>query len=155
MFVDINNTLQQFLKHKTTAYPVAVCSNGSLKSTSKSALLSLIEGYGLYQTNGSCDVYVIDGPALLQTVKPKGNINTFDEYLYEVVVPYIFNKASRYKRIDIVLNVYRKPSIKAVMRERQESGCHVDVTPQTCLSINWSECFRNDDKKKLRYNIWF
>ena len=80
-------------------------------------------------------------------VKPKGNI------ISEVVVVYIINKASRYKRIDIVFNVYRKPSIKAVMRERPGSGCHVDATPQTCLLTNWSEFLRNDNNKTALYHL--
>ena len=73
-----HDTLQQFFKLETAAYLVALCSNGSLRSTSKSALFTIIEGYGLRRSNVLCDVYVIDGPALSKMVKLKGNSNTLD-----------------------------------------------------------------------------
>ena len=135
-YVREHDALQQFLKHETTAYPAVLCSNGSLRSTSKSALLPILEGNELSQSNVSCDVNVINGPVLPQMVERKGNINTFDEYLSEVVVPCIFNEAPRCKRIDIVFNVYRKPSIKAVRRERRRSGHHVDVTSTFAFQLS-------------------
>jgi len=141
-------TLRQFFKHETTTWPVSLSSNGSLRSTTKSALLPVLKNYGVSQRPAPpCDVYIIDGPALLQMLKPRGDVNTFDQYIAEVVIPYITRKAAVYKRVDIVFDVYRPTSIKAFVRKRRGSGYPVDVTRHTRLPPNWSEFLRNDGNK--------
>ena len=105
--------------------------NGSLRSTPKSALLPILESFALTQhTSRTCDVYVIDGLALLPMLKPKGNVctfRTFQEHIFENIVPYVTNKAAIYKRVDISCWMYIS---KVVSKVQLEKGEDVEVVWQ-------------------------
>ena len=122
-YVHGKDALRMFFKHETSAYPFALFSNGNLRSTAKSALLPILESYGFSQSSApTCDVYVIDGPVLLQMLKPRGSVTTFEEYISKTTIPFVINKAAIYKRVDIVFDVYLRNSIKASIRSKQGSG---------------------------------
>jgi len=53
------------------------------------------------------DTYIIDSSAIIQMLKPK-----VEEYISTIVIPYVLTKASKYKRVDVVFDVYLKRNIK-------------------------------------------
>ena len=143
-----------FFKHETSAYPFALSSNGNLRTTAKSALLPILESYGFSQSFApTCDVYVINGPVLLQMLKPSGSVTTFEEYISKTIIPFVINKAAIYKRVDIVFDVCLRNSIKASIRSKRGSGQQVAVTTSTQIPQNWSEFLRNDKNKTALFAL--
>ena len=154
-YVRGKDALRMFFKHETSAYPFALSSNGNLRTTAKSALLPILESYGFSQSSApTCDVYVIDGPVLLQMLKPRGSVTTFEEYISKTIIPFVINKAAIYKRVDIVFDVYLRNSIKAsIRRSKRGSGQQVAVTTSTQILQNWSEFLRNDKNKTALFAL--
>lgn len=65
------DTLKLFFKHETAIPPVSLSYDGGVRSTTKSALLPMIEKYGSSLNHPpACDVYVIDGSALIHMLRP-------------------------------------------------------------------------------------
>ena len=79
-------TLKLFFKHETESYPASLSCNGCIRSTTKSALLPILEKFGssVHQPPVT-DTYVIDGSALIQMLRAEGNITTFEEYISRIV----------------------------------------------------------------------
>jgi len=105
--------LKTFFKHETDSLPFSLCCNGSIRSTAKSAFLPILESFGETALNSppACELYVIDGSALIQILRPSRHGQTFGEYVSEVVVSYVKGKASKHQRVDIVFDDYFKNSI--------------------------------------------
>ena len=101
------------------------------------------------------DTYVIDGSALIQMLKPEGNITTFEKYISNIVTPYVSRKATFYKRIDIVFDVYLEKSIKGSTRDKRGFGYRVEVTKQAFLpsQCGWSKFLRNGENKSTLFQM--
>ena len=74
----------------------------------------------------------MDGSALIQMLKPEGNITTFEEYISNIVTQYVL-KATFYKGIDIVFDVYLEKSIRGSTKEKRGIGYRVEVSKQAFL----------------------
>ena len=148
--------LKLFFKHETESYPASLSCNVCLRSTTKSALLPIVEKHGppIYQPPVA-DTYVIDGSALIQMLKPEGNITTFEEYISNIVTPYVLRKATFYKRIDIVFDVYLEKSIKGSTRDKRGIGYRVEVSKQAFLpsQCGWSKFLRNGENKSTLFQM--
>ena len=149
--------LKLFFKHETESYPASLSFNGCMRSTTKSALLPVLEKHGppIYQPPVA-DTYVIDGSALIQMLKPDGNITTFEEYISNIVTPYALRKATFYKRIDIVFDVYLEKSIKgSTRRDKRGIGYRVEVSKQAFLpsQYSWSKFLRNGENKSILFQM--
>ena len=82
------------------------------------------------------DAKVLDGAAVIQMLSPK-LAKTFQDYVDQIVLPYILRQFETASRIDLVLNVYSPESLKASARERRGRGCRRRVLPSAQLPGNW------------------
>jgi len=149
-------TLKLFFKHETEPYPSSLSCNGCIRSTTKSALLPILEKFGpsVLQLPAT-DTYIIDGSALIQMLRPEGDIATFEEYISKIVTPYVLRKAPFYKRVDIVFDVYLKNSIKGSTREKRGIGYRVEVSNQAFLpsQCSWSNFLRKGENKSTLFRM--
>ena len=148
--------LKLFFKHETEWYPASLSCNGCIRWTTKSALLPVVEKHvpPIYQPPVA-DTYVIDGSALIQMLKPEGNITTFEEYISNIVTPYALRKATFYKLIDIVFDVYLQKSIKGSTSDKRGIGYRVKVSKQAFLpsQYSWSKFLRNGENKSILFQM--
>ena len=85
---------------------------------SKSQLVSILEDYVANAENvPEASVIVLDGSALINSLLPRIS-KTFDEYAELEVVPKVQAYSSKYKRTDIVFDVYKEKSLKAETRSK-------------------------------------
>ena len=122
-YIRRTEALKLFFKHETESHHASLLCNDCIRSTTKSALLFILEKHGppIYQPPVA-DTYVIDGSALIQMLKPERNITIFEEYISNIVTPNVLRKATFYKRIDIVFDVYLEKSIKGSTRDKRRIG---------------------------------
>ena len=148
--------MKLFFKHETESYPASLSCNSCIRSTTKSALLPVLEKHGppIYQPPVA-DTYVIDGSALIQMLKPEEYITTFEEYILNIVTPYVLTKATFYKRIDIVFDVYLEKRIKGSTRDKRSIGYRVEVSKQAFLpsQCSWSKFLRNGENKSKLFQM--
>ena len=88
-------------------------------------------------------------------LKPDGNITTFKQYISNIVTPYLLRKATLYKRIDIVFDVYLEKSIKGSTRDKGGIDCRVEVSKQAFLPSqrSWSKFLRNGENKSTLFQM--
>ena len=58
------------------------------------------------------DTIIIDGSALINASPPHTS-KTFNDYAKEDIIPKVESYGARYKRVDIVFDVYKKSSLKS------------------------------------------
>ena len=73
------------------------------------------------------DAIIIDGSALINALPPCCS-KTFDNYAKEDVIPKTESYGAGYKRVDIVFDVYKKPSLKSETRSKRGKGIRRRVT---------------------------
>lgn len=62
------------------------------------------------------DTIIIDGSALINC-KPPRSSKTFNEYAKEVIVPKAESFGTKYERVDIVFDEYKKSNLKPDQKE--------------------------------------
>ena len=95
------------------------------------------------------DVAILDGAVVVQMTSP-GAARTFQEYADNGFMPYIMKQLQPVKRVDIIWDVYRQDSLKAVTREKRGSGTRRRVTSSSQIPKNWKSflCV-NENKTEL------
>uniref|UniRef100_H3B1L6 Uncharacterized protein n=1 Tax=Latimeria chalumnae TaxID=7897 RepID=H3B1L6_LATCH len=77
----------------------------------------------------------------------KSQMKTFDDYAREDVLPKTEAYCSKYKRTDIVYDVYRQASLKSEARSKRGKGIWRRVTRSSKTLPNWQSFLRVDDNK--------
>ena len=75
------------------------------------------------------------------------NLRTFGEYAKDISVPYVTSELERSSRVDLVLDVYLKDSLKMTARENRGTEARRRVLLNVKLSSYWKNVLRNDDNK--------
>ena len=85
------------------------------------------------------DAIILDGAVAVQMMAP-GAARAFGEFVDMVFQPFILKQLES-ARIDIVLDVYRKDSLKSATREETRSGTPQKVFPSTWRVVQYSDKF--------------
>jgi len=139
--------LLEFFKHENQSFPAALSDTGKLHSGQKSQLANILEAtVATPDIQPECDVVIIDGSALVNSLAPKSS-KTFEDYAVQDIVPKIQIYSLKYARTDIVFDVYWASSLKAVTRSKRGRGHRRRVTDKTKLPPNWKNFLQDSDNK--------
>ena len=98
------------------------------------------------------DTVLIDGSALINALPPRTS-KTFNDYARDVIIPKVEWYGTKYQRVDIVFDVYKKPSLKNETRSRRGQGMRRRVTDTGTLPTNWKSFLRDDDNKNELFHF--
>lgn len=139
--------LKEFFQHENQSAPAALSDNGKLHFSQKSQLIDvLVSKIETTDQEPEADVIIIDGAALINALRPR-NTKTFEEYASEEFLTCLQRYAAKYKRTDIVFDVYLPGSLKSDTRDRRGHGVRKKITATTKTPQNWQSFMRNDDNK--------
>ena len=145
-----DSDLNQFFKHENQSFPPSLSSYGQLRQGKKSDLLGCLESCTLSNSTSkpSTDVSIIDGPVLVNILKPT-SCKTFGDYASNVFVPYLEQQQQHANRMDIIWDQYSDNSLKSQTREQRARGGHERrrVTASSPLPKNWQQFLRNGENK--------
>lgn len=88
---------------------------------SKSQLVDILKDkVTMPDSEPSADSIIIDGTAMVNASAP-GRSKSFDGYATEDIIPKVMVYSSKYRRTDIVFDVYKQPSLKSETRSQRGS----------------------------------
>ena len=100
-------------------------------------------------TEPEADAIIIDGSALVNSMRPSTS-KIFDDYARVKVLPTtIQDFSAKYKRTDIVFDVYLPSSLKSEMRSKRGKGVRRRVAGGNKIPKNWQSFLRDENKTKL------
>ncbi|KAJ8394319.1 hypothetical protein AAFF_G00047260 [Aldrovandia affinis] len=112
--------LKEFFRHENQSHPAALSDGGKLHTCQKSHLTTILESQVTTpEAEPDADTIIIDGAALVNSLPPRSS-KTFEEYAMLDVLPTIQAYSTKYKRTDIVFDVYRPSSLKAEIRSKRD-----------------------------------
>ena len=139
--------LQEFFKHENQTVPAALSDNGKLHSCQKSQLVEILETQIVKSDiEPEADFIIIDGSALLNALPTQAS-KTFDDYAKNDVFPTIEALSAKYKRTDVVFDVYLPCSLKSETREKRGQGIRRRVTSISKTPKNWQNFLRDGNNK--------
>ena len=139
--------LKEFFRHENQSYPAALSDGGKLHTCQKSHLTTILESQVTTpEGQPDADTIIIDGAALVNSL-PQRSSKTFEEYALFDVLPTIQAYSTKYKRTDIVFDVYRPSSLKAETRSKLGRGVRRRVTGKGKIPPNWRNFLRENDNK--------
>ena len=126
---------------------------GKLRFSKKSDLLPLLSQNDFGNTpENYFDIIALDGGALVHLLST-ANINTFDQYADDVVIPHILKQLERCTRVDIVWDTYVFDSIKASTREKRGRGIRRKVAGKNKVPGKWNDFLRDDNNKNELFDF--
>lgn len=156
LFISCQNRecdLSEFFRHENQSHPAALSDGGKLHSCQKSHLTSILENLVTIPENEpDANTVIIDGAALIHSLPPRIS-KTFEEYAKFDVLPTIRAYSTKYKRTDIVFDVYRQSSLKAETRSKRGRGGRRRVTKDGKIPLNWRNFLRESDNKVELFNF--
>ncbi|KAJ8402462.1 hypothetical protein AAFF_G00369510 [Aldrovandia affinis] len=145
--------LKEFFRHENQSHPAALSDGGKLHTCQKSHLTTILESQVTTpEAEPDADTIIIDGAALVNSLPPRSS-KTFEEYAMLDVLPTIQAYSTKYKRTDIVFDVYRPSSLKAETRSKRGRGVRRRVTGKGKIPSNWRNFLRENDNKAELFNF--
>ncbi|KAJ8417281.1 hypothetical protein AAFF_G00285080 [Aldrovandia affinis] len=145
--------LKEFFRHENQPHPAALSDGGKLHTCQKSHLTTILESQVTTpEAEPDADTIIIDGAALVNSLPPRSS-KTFEEYAMLDVLPTIQAYSTKYKRTDIVFDVYRPSSLKAETRSKRGRGGETQVTGKGKIPSNWRNFLRENDNKAELFNF--
>ena len=139
--------LDEFFSHENQSHPPSLSRLGNLRMGTKSDLVTcLSECHTSYDALPKIDALVLDGPAVVQMLKP-GHVKKFSDYAQQVFFAYITSNLRNVTRLDVVFDVYRPDSLKLMTREKRGKGVRRHVSGSSNIPNNWHDFLRVDDNK--------
>lgn len=139
--------LNEFFKYENQEVPASLSDNGKLHTCSKSGLTDVLQAkVVLPETEPQAEAIVLDGSALINSLPPRTS-TTFDEYASVTVIPYVQALSAKYKRTDIVFDVYLSSSLKSETRLKRGTGARRRVTGTNKTPRNWKNFMREAENK--------
>uniref|UniRef100_H3AU70 Uncharacterized protein n=1 Tax=Latimeria chalumnae TaxID=7897 RepID=H3AU70_LATCH len=80
-------------------------------------------------------------------ILPSCTSKTFDDYIREDVLPKLESYCTKYKRTDIMFDVYWQSSLKSEARSKQGKGIRRRVTGTSKTPTNWWSFLHDDNNK--------
>ena len=141
--------LREFFKYEKQPFPAALSDNGKLHSCQKSDLVNLLQSQVMIpDTEPEADTIIIDGSALVNSMYPRTS-KTFDDYARVNVLLTIQAFSAKYKRTDIVFDVYLPSSLKSETRSKRGKGVRRRVAGGNKIPKNGQSFLRDDNKTEL------
>ena len=145
--------LKEFFRHENQPFPAALSDGGKLHTCQKSQLTTILETHvTIPDTEPEADTIIIDGSALVNSLPPRSS-KTFEDYAVHDVLPSIQAYSTKYKRTDIVFDVYRPSSLKTEARSKRGRGVRRRVTSKGKIPSNWRNFLRDNDNKTELFNF--
>ena len=139
--------LKEFFMHENQTTPPSLSQNGCLNIGTKSDLMTVLEtDINLPGAEPKADAFIIDGAALINEKSP-GTARTFDDYAKDVIIPTLQSYARHYYRTDVVFDIYKPDSLKAMTRSKRGTGIWCKVVGSSRLPGSWNNFLRLDDNK--------
>ena len=130
-----DDDLDNFFSHENQSYPPSLSHHGNLRFGSKSDLMDCLERcISTPEEPKSADVLILDGPAIVNMLKPIG-CRTMQDYADNIYLRYLSSQLKTVSRLDIVLDVYRENSLKSATRMKRGYR-HKKTCPIKCKSAN-------------------
>ena len=98
------------------------------------------------------DTIITDDSALINAIPPRSS-KSFDDYAKEDFLPKVESYAAKYKRVDVMFDVYKKLSLKSETRTKRGRGIRRRVTGTTKTPQNWRSFLRDDSNKTELFNF--
>lgn len=140
--------------HESSPNPPSLSRKGQMFHGTKADILPLLEAEAPPgpPTRPQTDAAVMDGPAIVQLIKP-GNCVTIGEYIHNQLIPYLRAWLENVARLDITWDIYREDSLKLSTRERRGTGVRRRVTLQTKIPVNFAGFLRVDANKTELFTL--
>ena len=120
--------LKEFFRHENQSFPAALSDGRKLHTCQKSQFAIILETYGtIPHTEPEANTIIIDGSALMKSLPPRSS-RMFEDYAVLDVLPTIQICSTKYKRTDIVFDVYKPSSLKTEARSKRGHGVRRRVT---------------------------
>ncbi|KAJ8333969.1 hypothetical protein SKAU_G00412880 [Synaphobranchus kaupii] len=156
LFISCQNRecdLNEFFRHENHPFPAALSDGGKLHTCQKSQLAAILETLVKIPDMGpEADCIIIDGSALVNSLPPRTS-KTFEDYAALDVLPTIQAYSTKYKRTDIVFDVYRPSSLKSETRSKRGRGVRRRVMSTSKVPSNWWNFLRDSDNKTEIFNF--
>ena len=104
--------MDRFFAHENQSTPPLLSVGGKIRSTTKSDLLQCLDLKAIHNLP-PVDAKCLDGAAVVRMLSP-GSAKTFQDYASKVFIPHVLAYLKTADRIDIVWDVYRSESLKAL-----------------------------------------
>ncbi len=98
------------------------------------------------QNEPSVTAMIMDGATIVHMLNP-GTTKTFQQYADELFVPHITRWLRKVDRVDVVWDVYQKPSLKSSVREMRGVGCRRKVLASAPIPRKWAEFLQDEENK--------
>ena len=150
LFISCQNRqcdLQEFFKYENQSAPGSLSDNGRLRMCQKSQLTEILQALvTLPDSEPKADTIIIDGSALINSLPPRSP-KTFNDYAKEDILPKVESFGTKFKRVDVIFDVYKKSSLKSETRSKTGQGIRRRVTGTSRTPTNWRSFLRDDDNK--------
>lgn len=150
LFISCQNRqcdLQEFFRHENQSAPPSISDAGKLHLCQKSQLIEIFQKLVTVQDKEpEADAIIIDGSSLTNSLPPRKS-KTFDEYATEDIVNKVEKYGTKFKRVDVVFDVYKKSSLKFETRTKRGQGVRRRVTGSSKTPTNWRSFLRDDNNK--------
>ena len=145
--------LKEFFRHENQSHPAALSDGEKLHTCQKSHLTTILESQVIApEAEPDTDIIIIDGAALVNSL-PARSSKSFEEYAMLDVLPAMQAYSTKYKRIDIVFDVYRPSSLKAETRSKRGRGMTRRVTTDGKIPSTWRNFLGENDNKAELFNF--
>ncbi|KAJ8377441.1 hypothetical protein AAFF_G00259990 [Aldrovandia affinis] len=141
--------LKEFFRHENQSHPAALSDGGKLHTCQKSHLTTILESQVTTpEAEPDADTIIIDGAALVNSLPPRSS-KTFEEYAMLDVLPTIQAYSTKYKRTDIVFDVYRPSSLKAETRSKRGTREEDAVSNRTINLAGVAPCSHEEADTRI------
>jgi hypothetical protein len=140
--------------HESSPNPPSLSRNGQMFHGTKADILPLLEAEAPPgpSTRPPSDAAVLDGPAIVQLIKP-GTSLTIGEYIHAQIFSYLLRWLEHVARLDIIWDIYKPDSLKLGTRESRGTGTRRRVTLQTKVPGNFAGFLRVDANKTELFTL--
>jgi hypothetical protein len=156
LFISCQNRecdLQEFFEYENQSFPASLSDSGKLHCCQKSQLVDILKNkVTMPEEEPNAECLTVDGSAMVNASAPARS-KTFDEYVTEKIISKVKFYSSKYKRTDIVFDVYRQPSLKAETRSKRGNSVRRRVSANNKIPSNWRSFLRDGDNKTELFNF--
>ena len=141
--------MADFFAHENQSYPPSLSDYGSMRYGTKADLLACVEELvPHHETVNPLDaqMIILDGAAIVNMIKP-GTSESFDDYILKIIEYIRKQFRGAVLRVDMVFDIYKKDSLKAVTRKKRGKGTRRRVEGKNKIPSNWPEFLRVDENK--------
>lgn len=114
---------KDIFSHENSPNPPSLSQKGQMLHGTKADILPLLEAEVPPgpSTCAPTNAVVLDGPAIVQLIKPGSSV-TLGDHIHNKVLSYLLGWLEKIARLDIIWDIYKPDSLKLNTRESRGSG---------------------------------